>query len=180
MAVAFGAVYQKQQASGQWTYLLAAGGTVQPNQPWTGIYIASDQQLSLGAIATLDPIFTQFENRKPFNLLVFLYFAASTAPNPAQIGAALDAVNWRHARYSGAVTWIADPAIITQASVDAAPRLPFEPYAPSPRSPVVPSLSSPERQPLLALAPGQSGGESLFVTGGDKVTIGGTAAGDGA
>ena len=183
MAVAFAPIYQKQQPSGGWSYLFTANGAADPSKPWTGIYITSDHAQSAGSLAQLSAMFTQFENQSPLNLLAFLYFAADAAATVAQIGPALDAINWKTARYAGLVTWIATPGAITQAAVDAAPRLPFVPYKPVPRSPVTPSLSNPAQQPLLALNPGIAGSESLYVTGADwaatSVTIGANSTNDG-
>jgi hypothetical protein len=167
MAVAFAQIYHKQQSSGGWTYLLAANGTVDPTRPWTGVYFTSDHEQTLSDLAQLDLIFKQFENQLPLNLLAFVYFAADPAATPAQIGAALDAVNWNTAKHAGLVTWVAKPSAITQATIDVAPRLPFVPYKPPGRYPVTPSLNKPSGQPLLALNPGTPGGESLFVSGSD-------------
>lgn len=171
MAVAFSPVYQQQ--GGPWTYLLAANGAVPSGRPWTGIYITSSFDLSglTESSIPLDQIIAQFENQQPFNVLVFLHFAASASPNVQQIGAALDSINWGVPQYAGVVTWIAQPGAINQASVDAAPKLPFAPYAPEGAGAVVPSITGIGAYSLLALNPGQPGSQKLFITGGNQVTL---------
>jgi hypothetical protein len=169
MAVIFGKVYEAQPPRGGWSCLLAANSAIDGTKPWTGIYIASDHQQSAGLISQLSAIFQQFENQQ-FNLLAFLNFAPNAGTSAAQIGAALDAINWSAVQptaRAGLVTWIANPTAISQAAVTAAPCLPFIPYKSSPRSKVVPSLNNPAQQPLLPLAPGTAGGENLYVTGAD-------------
>lgn len=177
MTVAFGAVYQRQ-SGGRWTYLVAADSKVSANTPWMGVYIASDFQQNLGQLASLSAIFRQFENHS-FLSLAHLYFAASAAPDPQKIGAALDSINWNADRNHGTITWIEDPSAIDQAAINAASKLPFA-LVGSGRAPVFPGLSSPERQPLIDLSPGQANGERLFIASQSNtvVKLGSNGAGD--
>ena len=62
MALPFYSIYPGSSINGRYSYLLASRQTVDPSQPWTGIYLAADQtQPSLGNAVAIDWLFQQFE-----------------------------------------------------------------------------------------------------------------------
>jgi hypothetical protein len=175
-----------------YSYLLAATDTSSPgppaNQPWAAVYIQSRGQQA-ATFKSLPDVFRAFKSPNPgFSVMLFCHFGASAAPNAQQIGRALDAItDWSTITgrtgtsiESGAVVWIADPAAITQATLATAPRLPLRPIPPG-RQPTPPDtiLDMSQNRWLLALAPGQAGGENLYLLpGGSDVHLDSNGPGD--
>jgi hypothetical protein len=182
MALSFYPIYSGGSKNGRFSYLLASRQTVDPSKPWTGIYIASDQNLGPGLAksTTINDLFQQFAGGPGvINTLIFLYFAADAAANVTAIGGALDGIDWRPGtlKNQGTIVWVAAPSAIAQAAIDAAPRLPYS--ISGGRVNRAPFANSPGQQPLLSLAPGATGSQSLFITGGATVPLSATAGDDG-
>ena len=182
MALSFYPIYSGGSKNGRFSYLLASRQTVDPSKPWTGIYIASDQNLGPGLAksTTINDLFQQFAGGPSLiNTLIFLYFAADAAANVTAIGGALDGIDWRPGtlKNQGTIIWVAAPRAIAQAAIDAAPRLPYS--ISGGRVNRAPFANSPGQQPLLSLAPGATGSQSLFISGGATVPLSATANNDG-
>jgi hypothetical protein len=183
MALSFYPIYpgRSKTGNGRFSYLLATRQTVDPSKPWTGIYITSDRDLGSGLAKsiTIKDLFTQFADVPgTFNTLIFLYFAADAGANVTAIGGALDNIDWRPSaqKNQGTIVWVAAPSAIAQGAIDAAPRLPYS--IPPSRNPL-PFANNPGQQPLLSLAPGTTGSQSLFITGGATVPLSATTGNDG-
>jgi hypothetical protein len=180
MALPFYAIYSGSSINGRYSYLLATRQTVDPSQPWTGIYIAADQtQPSLANPVAIDWLFQQLENHT-YNCLIFLYFGADATVDVSKVGPALDQIDWRPgtAKNKGAIVWVATPKTLIQPAIDAAPQLPFSLQGTG-RQPVSPYAMAPGQQPLLSLNLNTTGGASLFITGGAIVPLWATANNDG-
>jgi len=180
MALPFYAIYPGSSINGRYSYLLASRQTVDPSQPWTGIYLAADQtQPSLANPVAIDWLFQQFENHT-YNCLIFLYFAADATVDVAKIGPALDQIDWQPgtAKNKGVIVWVAAPKTLTQPTLNAGPQLPFSLQG-SGRQPVLPFAMAPGQQPLLLLDRNNPGGASLFITGGATVPLSASANNDG-
>lgn len=151
--------------NGTFSCLLATNTTVVTGKPWTGIYIASDHNVSNGLPkpVTIQRLLQQFVyNPGAFNTLIFLYFAGDAKATTAAVCSALDGIDWHPGakKNQGTVVWVAAPSSITQAKIDAAPQLP---YSWLPSGTLV--ANAPSQQPLLSLI----SGTSLFITGGGTV-----------
>jgi hypothetical protein len=180
MALPFYSIYSGSSKNGRYGYLLASKQTVDPSQPWTGIYLAADQtQPSLANPVAIDWLFQQFEDHT-YNCLIFLYFAADATVDVGKIGPALDQIDWQPGtgKNKGVIVWVAAPKTLTQPTLNAGPQLPFSLQG-SGRQPVLPYAMAPGQQPLLLLDRNNPGGASLFITGGATVPLSASANNDG-